>query len=96
MKHALLVFALNIGFHSPFLEAFCFSTISDEYLPASYSEEIIIKTLLFMLDLHLGGDAKGKMSKGLICDFSFLAQQIQRSSILNFLHRHLSHHMGRD
>ena len=71
-----MVFALSIGLGAPFLEVFCFFTISDEYRPASYREEMIIRTLLFGLDLHPGRDAKGKMSKGLLFDFSFLAEQI--------------------
>jgi hypothetical protein len=68
------VFALSIGLGAPFLEVFCFFTISDDYLPASYWEEMI-RALLFGLDLH-PGDATGKMSKGMLFDFSFLAEQI--------------------
>jgi len=69
------VFGLSIGLGAPFLEVFCFFTISNGYLPAPYWE-MIIRALLFGLDLHPGGDATGKMSKGMLFDFSFLAEQI--------------------
>ena len=71
-----MVFALSIGLGAPFLEVFCFFTISDEYVSASYWEEMMIRAILFGFDLHPGGYATGKMSKGLLFDFYFLVQQI--------------------
>ena len=73
------MFALSIGLGAPFLEAFCFFTISDDYLSASYCEEMIIRALSFGSDLHPGGDAAGRMSecqKDCSLIFLFLAEQI--------------------